>query len=539
MKKLEHPALIPIGIFIILTVIYLVSSFITSSNPKIDRIEPAVAFPGENIIIYGENFGKSSVDGFVIIAGIRPTVSSYLEWSDTRIVLRVPDEVGSGRIFVNSRKNLSNGLLFTNKEFIPVIVSGPAGPGEPYLDSISPEKGMVGDRVEIKGLNLGSERGSSTVLFSFFSSDASKNVACSELDFDYIEWGDQSITVYVPDGATSGNIQINTDRGESNSIYFEVTNPFGTKRFNQQRGYQLQYGVTVSNVIAEPENSIQIWAPVIQGSLSNRSIESVFEPEPMWENYKGLNRYNLENLEPWNEYVLNQTHWFERYAIETDINSSSITGLYDQDRKLVSFYTRADKLVPADNKTIRDVVRSIVGNEKNPYLKAQKLYQYLIRRLDYVDISTSATVIESLDIRKADAYDYALLFTALARNAGVPSRPVAGFMVFGNKQTVNHWWSEIYINGIGWIPVDPAMGDNMSLSDLPVRESNSEYYFGNIGSQHIAFSRGNIDLKKINPDGIINTRDRFYSFQDIFEESSGSVQNYRAIWSSIQVIDWW
>lgn len=539
MKKLEHPALIPIGIFLILTVIYLVSSFITSSNPKIDRIEPAVAFPGENIIISGENFGKSSVDGFVIIAGIRPTVSSYLEWSDTRIVLRVPDEVGSGRIFVNSRKNLSNGLLFTNKEFIPVIVSGPAGPGEPYLDSISPEKGMVGDRVEIKGLNLGSERGSSTVLFSFFSSDASKNVACSELDFDYIEWGDQSITVYVPDGATSGNIQINTDRGESNSIYFEVTNPFGTKRFNQQRGYQLQYGVTVSNVIAEPENSIQIWAPVIQGSLSNRSIESVFEPEPMWENYKGLNRYNLENLEPWNEYVLNQTHWFERYAIETDINSSSITGLYDQDRKLVSFYTRADKLVPADNKTIRDVVRSIVGNEKNPYLKAQKLYQYLIRRLDYVDISTSATVIESLDIRKADAYDYALLFTALARNAGVPSRPVAGFMVFGNKQTVNHWWSEIYINGIGWIPVDPAMGDNMSLSDLPVRESNSEYYFGNIGSQHIAFSRGNIDLKKINPDGIINTRDRFYSFQDIFEESSGSVQNYRAIWSSIQVIDWW
>lgn len=539
MKKPKHPLIFPLGIFILLTFLYLVSSFLTGSNPRIDRLEPSVAFPGESIIIEGANFGKSSVDGFVIIAGIRPTVSSYLEWTDTRIKLRVPDEVGSGRIFVKSRKNISNGLLFTNKEYIPIIVSGPAGPGEPYLDSIFPEKGMVGARVNIKGLNLGSERGASKVLFSFFSSDAGKNVACSELDFDYIEWSDHTISVYVPDGATSGNIQISTDRGMSNSIYFEVTNPYGTKRFNQQRGYQLQYGVTVSNVIADPVNSIQIWVPVIQSSLSLRNVESVFEPEPMWENYKGLNRYNLENLQPWNEYILNQTHWFERYAIETDINSSSISGDYDKDRKLVSFYTKEDNLVPAGDKTIRDVVRSIAGSEKNPYLKAEKLYQYLIRRLDYVEISESNTVLESLGNRKADAYDYAILFTALARNAGVPSRPVAGFLVYGDKQTLNHWWSEIYINGIGWIPVDPAMGDDMSLSDLPVRESNSEYYFGNIGSQHITFSRGNIDLKKINPDGLVSTKERFYSFQNIYEESSGSVQDYRAVWSPLQVVDWW
>ena len=539
MKHLKHPVVLPLLIFLFLTIIYIISTFLTGINPKIENINPTVAFPGENIIIEGENFGDSPEEGFVVIAGIRPTVSSYLEWTDSRIIFKVPDEVGSGRVFVKSHKNLSNGILFTNKEYIPVIVSGPAGPGEPYLDSILPEKGMVGERVNIKGLNLGSERGGSTVLFSFFSSDDSKNVSCSELDFDYIEWSDNSISVYVPDGATSGNIQINTDRGISNSIYFEVTSPYGTKQFNQQRGYQLQYGVTVSNVIADPGNSIQVWVPAIQASLSQRNVESVFEPEPMWLNYKGLNRYNLENLEPWNEYILNQTHWFERYAIETDINISSISGNYDQDRKLVSFYTSADKLVPVDNKTIKEVSRSITGNEKNPYIKAQKLYQYLIRRLDYIEVSQSETVLESLDSRKADAFEYAILFTALARKAGIPARPVAGFMVFGNKQTVNHWWSEIYLNGIGWMPVDPAMGDDMSLSDLPVRESNSDYYFGNIGSQHIAFSRGNIDLKKINPDGNISTKERFYSFQDIYVESSVNVKDYRAVWSPLQVVDWW
>jgi transglutaminase-like putative cysteine protease len=539
MTKLKHPALIPVAIFIVLIAIYLVSSIISGSKPEIESLKPSVAFPGEQIIINGINFGNTVDDGFVIIAGIRPTVSSYIEWSDTKIILRIPDEVGSGRIFVNSRKSLSNGLLFTNKENIPVIISGPAGPGEPYLAAISPEKGKIGERIKIEGLNMGTERGGSEVLFSFFTSDGTKNIACSELDFDYITWSDQSLSVYVPDGATSGNVQISTDRGLSNSIYFEVINPYGTKHFNQQRGYQIQYGVTVSNVIADPGSSIQIWIPSVQTSLSNRNIEPIFEPEPLWENYKGLNRFSLDNLQPWNEYILNLTLWFERLAIETDINNSTISGDYDQDRKLVSYYTREDDLVPSYNKIISDVVRSIVGKEKNPYFKAEKLYQYLLRRLDYVVNSNTLSVMDSLNDRKADAFDYAILFTALARNAGIPTRPVAGFLVYGNKQTVNHWWSEFYINGLGWIPVDPAMGDNMSLSDLPVRESNSDYYFGNIGSQHIPFSRGFIDLKKINPDGISTRKERFYSFQSIHEESSDSVQTYKAVWNPINVIDWW
>lgn len=539
MIRLKHPVVLPVSFFIILITVYIVSSFLTGSSPEIKSLDPPVAFPGEIIVIEGSHFGKTAEDGFVIIAGIRPTQSSYLEWTEKKIKLKIPDDVGSGRLFVKSGNKISNGLLFTNKEHIPVIVSGPAGSGQPYLESISPEKGIVGGRVNISGVNLGAERGASQVLFSFFSPDDTKNIACSELDFDYIGWGDHEISVYVPDGATSGSVKISTDRGESNSIYFEVTNPYGTKRYNQQRGYQLQYGVSVSNVIADPGSSIQIWIPVIQPGLSQRNVESVFEPEPMWKNYRGLNRYNLENLQPWNEYNLTQTHWFERFAIETDINTSSISGVYDNDRKLVSYYTKEDEIVPVNNKIISDVVHSIIGREKNPYFKAQKLYEYLLRRLDYTESTGLQTVMESLDNRKGDAFDYAILFTALARSAGVPARPVAGFLVYGNKQTVNHWWSEFYINGIGWIPVDPAMGDDMSLSDLPVRESNSDYYFGNIGSQHISFSRGRINIKKINPNGIINSKEKFYSLQAIHEESSGTVDNYRAVWSPIQVVDWW
>ncbi len=539
MIKFKHPAVMPVIIFIILLILYLIISFITGSSPVITKLEPSVAFSGETILIKGKNFGIPKDNSYVIIAGIRPTVSSYLEWTDKQIKLVIPDEIGSGRIFVKSGAKLSNGLLFTNKENIPVIISGPSGPGEPYLQSISPEKGMVGDLLTIEGLNLGSVRGSSRVLFSFFSSDDTSKLACSELDFDYSSWSDHRVSIYVPDGASSGNVQISTDRGVSNSLYFEINTPYGTKRFNQKRGYQIQYGVSVSNIIAEPGSNIQIWIPAVEPGLSLRNVESSFDPEPMWQDYKGLNRYNLEDMKPWNVYVLNQSQGFDCFAIETDINTSSISSVYDKNRKLVSCYTHEDALVPSNEKIITDVVRSIVGREKNPYFKAQKLYEYLLRRLEYVENIETATVLESLNDRKADAYDYAILFTALARNAGVPSRPVAGFLVYGNKLTKNHWWSEFYINGIGWIPVDPAMGDDMSLSDLPVRESNSNYYFGNVGSQHIAFSRGIIDLKNTNPGGNIIRKDKFYSFQTIHEESSSGVDSYKAVWSPIKVVDWW
>ena len=154
MIKLKHPVVLPVAFFIILTTVYIVSSLITGSSPEVKRLDPPVAFPGENIIIEGSHFGKTAQDGFVIIAGIRPTLSSYLEWTETKIKLKIPDEVGSGRLFVKTGNKISNGLLFTNKEHIPVIMSGPAGPGQPYLESISPEKGFVGNRIDISGINM-------------------------------------------------------------------------------------------------------------------------------------------------------------------------------------------------------------------------------------------------------------------------------------------------------------------------------------------------------------------------------------------------
>ena len=47
----------------------------------------------------------------------------------------------------------------------------------------------------------------------------------------------------VPDGAASGNVLVTTDKGRSNSVYFEVLGGAGTKFFSEAQKYAVQYGV--------------------------------------------------------------------------------------------------------------------------------------------------------------------------------------------------------------------------------------------------------------------------------------------------------
>ena len=546
-NKASLRIILPVTVFIFLAVLLAVSVYLINRPPEITRLEPSTALPGEKIKIYGKNFGEEKGGSEVIIAGIKPTNSNYISWKDNLIVINVPEDVKSGRLFVKTAKGLSNGPLFINKEYVPVIIKGPSKPGEPYIRSVSPLKGSVGREVVIEGLNFGLSQGEGQVFFSFYSGTSDKEaggdesfISCSFLDFDYASWSSQKIVVFVPDGATSGALKVKTDRGESNSVYFEVVNPAGKKLYGQKRGYQIQYSVSISDIVTDGEGGeLELWIPGVYKNQAQRSMEAMFDPKPMWENYKGLMMYQINNIEPWRVYKFAHTYWFERYAVETDINPQRINRTYNTDRKLYTYYTAENIYTPVNDKKIHDVAAYVTRREKNPYLKAEKIYNYLIKRLNYDQNANTLSPLDALEKKKGDAYDYAILFTSLARSAKVPARTVAGYLVYGNKQTRKHWWSEFYIEGEGWIPVDTALGDGMNINGLKLPEDPVKYYFGNVDNQRIIFSKGLIDIEPINPDGRIVRKNRAYSLQTVYEEYSNSIKSYKSSWSDIQVVDWW
>lgn len=537
-------------IFVLLIILTVVSTAYTSKKPEIEALDPPAASPNDVLSIHGRGFGEGRGNGDVLIAGIRLTASHYLAWNDSEIRIRVPYGVDSGRVYVITDKGRSNGVLFANKSRIPVILSGPVKPGYPYIESISPEQGAVGQKMVIKGMNFGRRRGNGLVYFRFLAVDntaAAKTeaeaeqgeIACSEIDFDYELWSDQEINVYVPDGAVSGNIVVENDRGRSNSVYFEVINPVGTKRFEQKKGYQIQQDVFISNVdVTDGGQGVELWVPNLFEGYAQRNVEAIHEPEPVWSDYHGIMRYSIKPPKEWLEYSLSHTYWLDRFSIFTDINPGAINSGYDTERQLYIHYTAPDFFVPSDDEDLIAVSQSVTRGIRNPYWKAKAIYDYLIRRLEYDPEFTYQSLYQALEERKADARDYGLLFTALARSAGIPARPVSGFLIHGDKLAKRHIWAEFYIPEFGWFPVDPSLADGAGIYGVQVEEPGS-FYFGNLENQHITFSRQVIQIPKVNPQSLIKIIDDPYSLQTSYEEYPRELQGYLSRWPDIRIVDWW
>ncbi|MFO7850144.1 MAG: transglutaminase domain-containing protein [Spirochaetia bacterium] len=540
-------ALVSVFILFLLIAVAIAHTHITKNPPEIDELSPPASLPEEPIRIKGENFGDERGDGDVEIAGIRVTSSNYLEWSNEEIRVLVPHGVKSGRVYVTTSQGKSNGALFTNKTHIPEVLSGAEKPGHPYIEEISPKKGAVGEEVRISGSNFGLRRGEGKVYFRFLkegfgAGEDEENIqeytTCSELDFDYLQWSDDEIIVYIPDGAVSGNVTVETDRGRSNEIYFEVEKPAGAKQLQGKRGYQIQHEVGITRTRSGDEGeSVELWVPRLTLGYTQQNVEESHSPEPMWRNYKGVMRYRVDSGNEEEENLQTHTYWFDRYSISTDIDPGSISASYNEDRTLFEHYTAANQLIPSDTDFFKDWGRRITGRETSPYKKAEAIYDYLVDNMEE-NPSFSGTLEEALESGECGSSDFGLLFVTLARTVEVPARPSAGYLVYGDKRTKRHVWAEFYLPDYGWIPADPALGSGLDDISIPV-DSPKEYYFGNLDNQHITFSRQVVPVPKVNPNSNTVSIDEPFALQTVWEEYSGSTKGYRSSWSELRIIDWW
>ena len=59
--------------------------------------------------------------------------------------------------------------------------------------------------------------------------------------------------------------------------------------------------------------------------------------------------------------------------------------------------------------------------------------------------------------KRGDCSEHAVLFTALARAAGIPARAVGGVMYMGDEVRAFGWhaWNEVVLDG-HWVEVDPT-----------------------------------------------------------------------------------
>jgi transglutaminase-like putative cysteine protease len=132
--------------------------------------------------------------------------------------------------------------------------------------------------------------------------------------------------------------------------------------------------------------------------------------------------------------------------------------------RLATEKERADALkatgrYPIEEEAIKQLAVRAVGDAKSDREKVQKILaftDFFIR--DSMD-TEPLTVMDLIKSRKGDCSAHALLFTTLARAAGIPSHEASGWMFMGNEYKTfgGHAWNEVLLDG-AWLPVDPLWG---------------------------------------------------------------------------------
>ncbi|MDR0785299.1 MAG: IPT/TIG domain-containing protein [Treponema sp.] len=517
-----------------LAFISLLSVFVLSAckekPPLVVAIDPKIGSMGDIVSIAGENFGGEQGTSYVTIAGQEPTSSSYLEWSNTLIRVRLPEFGGAGLIYVHRGGRKSNPVLFSDRGNIPQS-SQTAHRVGPVIDEIRPSSAPIGSLISIRGNGFGTNAENGKVFFTW-SAENSTQITMEAMNSGLGDekWTSEEIRVHIPDGAISGNIEVHTSRGKSLPVYFEVTGKPGFKTFKDKRSYTVSYSVNIKVQAASAPNTLYVWVPEPTRSASQPNIQLLSRNNnPIAENYRGTSLFQLKDVVSGANININLSYVVDAYGVETNINLSDVSS----QNSMPDTFLQETPLLPVDK--IQRLAETIVGRERNPYVKAKRIYDWI---LDAVAVQAEPLYNEVENVveqKKADAYSASLLFCTLARGAGIPALPIAGVLVDRFRETSPHYWAEFWIEGLGWVPVDMGLGAGLAPKDFSVPQDARAWYFGNIDSQRIAFSRGQNPLSPMDPRGRRAIRNPDYALQDFWEEAVGDIQSYSSLWSGIAV----
>lgn len=117
---------------------------------------------------------------------------------------------------------------------------------------------------------------------------------------------------------------------------------------------------------------------------------------------------------------------------------------------------------------IPELARKIVGNETNPRIMSEMVYDYIIEHYPWAGAREYSTIecIPQYVISEGhgDCGQVSLLYISLMRSLGVPARWESGWMLHPGEKNL-HDWAEVYYEGVGWVPIDVSFGRYTSATD--------------------------------------------------------------------------
>ncbi|MHC4695346.1 MAG: transglutaminase domain-containing protein [Planctomycetota bacterium] len=168
--------------------------------------------------------------------------------------------------------------------------------------------------------------------------------------------------------------------------------------------------------------------------------------------------------------------------------------LEDIPRDIRENYTVDGSHYRIDAPYIQDTAKRIIGDEKNTYWIARKIYDFIIDSLEYEMVGGWDVPEVVLKRGSGSCSEYTYSFVALCRAAGLPARYQGSVVVRGDDASVDkafHRWAQVYLPGHGWVPVDANRGDKESPAD-------QARGFGGLANRFLITTEGGGDSEYLN-----------------------------------------
>lgn len=263
------------------------------------------------------------------------------------------------------------------------------------------------------------------------------------------------------------------------------------------RRVQLTYAVRIRDVPPDAER-VEAWIPLPR----DRSFQSLGSYALL----EGYPAEEVEGAEPGNRFLrLDLTSAARRAAgspLPVTLEATVTRRAYSAWRgtegrslppRALERYLAPNRLVPTDG-FIADEARRVVGETGEPLRKARRLYEHVVRTLSYDKSGEGwgrGDAIYACDVRTGNCTDFHSLFIAEARSVGVPARFLIGVPLPAaqSEGTIDgyHCWSEFWLDGPGWVPVD--------ASEAHRRPELHELFFGSLDAHRVELTVGrDLDL---------------------------------------------
>ena len=183
--------------------------------------------------------------------------------------------------------------------------------------------------------------------------------------------------------------------------------------------------------------------------------------------------------------------------IRNDFAGRGEEGIGPEAKKELAKFLEANRLVPTSGSLLEKILPSIAPEEANQVKIGRAIYDYVMENMKYSkDGEGWGTGSTDWACRAGygNCTDFHSLFISLARGKGLPARFAIGFPIpperGEGKVGGYHCWSDFYVGGYGWVPVD--------ISEADKHPELADYYFGCNSEDRVEFTQGR-DLKLAPP----------------------------------------